>query len=274
MRLTHPHFGSSTSKNSSSCPRKERISLTRIFARRSPSYDFFDPAVFGLQRVWHRSLGTSNPEGGGHRITKFSELIWTQPQTLRHYMSLGGLRLPEWWTLAGRAQVSSRIMPTRVSVSSSASRRRCCWEAPRSRIALGTSTCQPRPVRYLNITDKFTKNALAIEVERSMTGDDIVTVLERLIMVHGAPGFGRMDDGTEMTSNAVADWCRFPPAGITFIDPDSPWQNATVESFTGWLRVLPMVVGHAGDRGLAAECGVWPVMVVDVEPAGQGGAAG
>lgn len=40
-----------------------------------------------------------------------------------------------------------------------------------------------------------------------MSGDDIVTILEALINVYGAPEFPRMDNDTEMTSNAVADWC-------------------------------------------------------------------
>lgn len=97
-------------------------------------------------------------------------------------------------------------------------------------------TADCRTLKYLNITDEFTKHALAIEVERSMTGGDIVTVLKRLIMIHAAPRFVRMDNGTEMTSNAVADWCRFSPTGIAFIEPGSPWQNAYVESFTGRLR--------------------------------------
>ena len=68
-----------------------------------------------------------------------------------------------------------------------------------------------RALKYLNITDEFSKEALAIEVERSMSGDDIVTVMEALINVHGAPKFVRMDNGTEMTSKTVADWCRFSP---------------------------------------------------------------
>lgn len=45
-----------------------------------------------------------------------------------------------------------------------------------------------------------------------------------------------MDNGTEMTSNAKADWCRFTPSGFAFIDPGSPWQNAYIESFNGKLR--------------------------------------
>ena len=96
-----------------------------------------------------------------------------------------------------------------------------------------TSDC--RELKYLNITDEFSKEALAIAVERSMSGDDIVTILDRLINVHGAPELVRMDNGTEMTSNAVADWCRLSPSNISFIDPGSPWQNAYVESFNGKL---------------------------------------
>lgn len=93
-----------------------------------------------------------------------------------------------------------------------------------------------RTLKYLNITDEFTKTALAIDVERSMTGDDIVNVLERLIAIHGAPEFVRMDNGTEMTSNAIMDWCEFSPANVAYIDPGAPWQNAYVESFNGKLR--------------------------------------
>jgi putative transposase len=59
-----------------------------------------------------------------------------------------------------------------------------------------TSNC--KVLKYLNITDEFSKEVLTIEVERSMSGDDIVTILETLINIHGAPEFVRMDNGTEM----------------------------------------------------------------------------
>jgi len=69
-----------------------------------------------------------------------------------------------------------------------------------------------------------------------MSGDDTVTILERLINVHGAPELVRMDNGTEMTSNTVADWCRFSASEISFKDVGSLWQNAYVESLNGKLR--------------------------------------
>lgn len=91
-------------------------------------------------------------------------------------------------------------------------------------------------LKFLNITDKFTKTALAIDVERSMTGDDIVAVLECQVTIHGAPECVRMDNGTEMTPNAIMDWCEFSPANIFYIDPGAPWQSAYMESFNGKLR--------------------------------------
>ena len=50
------------------------------------------------------------------------------------------------------------------------------------------------------------------------------------------PVFIRMDNGPEMTCNAIADWCRFSTTGSVFIEPGAPWQNAFVESFNGKLR--------------------------------------
>jgi putative transposase len=73
-------------------------------------------------------------------------------------------------------------------------------------------------------------------LKRSKTGDDLVRVLERLIAIYGSPTYIRMDNGTEMTCNYVADWCRFSPTGIIFIDPGSLWQNPFIESFDGKLR--------------------------------------
>jgi len=42
-------------------------------------------------------------------------------------------------------------------------------------------------------------------VERSITGDHLVRILDRLVAVHEHPQFIRMDKGLEMTCNAIAD---------------------------------------------------------------------
>lgn len=98
-------------------------------------------------------------------------------------------------------------------------------------------TSDGRRLRYLNVVDEFTRQVLATHVARSITADRTVEVLEELVETRGeAPGFIRSDNGPELTSHALADWCRFSGAGAAFIEPGSPWQNAYVESLNSRLR--------------------------------------
>lgn len=98
-------------------------------------------------------------------------------------------------------------------------------------------TSDGRRLRYLNVVDEFTREVLATHVARSITADRTVEVLEELVETRGeAPGFIRSDNGPELTSHALADWCRFSGTGAAFIEPGSPWQNAYVESLNSRLR--------------------------------------
>lgn len=98
-----------------------------------------------------------------------------------------------------------------------------------------TTNC--KTLKLLNITDEFTKEALAITVARSITSDATVNVLEAIVNKRGAaPEFLRMDNGTELTANALRDWCRFSGSGSVYIEPGSPWENPFIESFNGKLR--------------------------------------
>ncbi len=94
-----------------------------------------------------------------------------------------------------------------------------------------------RTIKMLNVIDEFTREALAIEVDRSIDADHVVAVLERLAAQRGsAPVYVRFDNGPEFVAHAVADWCRFTGTNSVFIDPGSPWQNAWIESFNGKFR--------------------------------------
>jgi putative transposase len=89
----------------------------------------------------------------------------------------------------------------------------------------------------LNVIDEFTREALAIDVNRAIDADGVVEVLDRLaLQQQGAPNYVRFDNGPEFVAHAVNDWCRFNGTGSLFIDPGSPWQNAWIESFNGRLR--------------------------------------
>lgn len=115
-----------------------------------------------------------------------------------------------------------------------------CLIAPNALWALDFQfdvTADGRTLKMLNVIDEFTREALAIEVDRSIDADAVVAVLDRLAILRGgAPAFLRFDNGPEFIAHAVADWCRFNRCDSIFIDPGSPWQNAWIESFNSRFR--------------------------------------
>jgi putative transposase len=87
-------------------------------------------------------------------------------------------------------------------------------------------TSDGKMLKFLNVIDEFTREAIARDVERSIDADGVVRCLDRLAKEQGAPKYLRFDNGPEFIAYAVADWCRFNGTDTVFIDPGSPWQNA------------------------------------------------
>jgi hypothetical protein len=56
------------------------------------------------------------------------------------------------------------------------------------------------------MVDEFTKEALAMEVGRSITVNRIIDVIGRLVVTHGAREHLRIDNGPELLSWALRDW--------------------------------------------------------------------
>ena len=90
--------------------------------------------------------------------------------------------------------------------------------------------------KILPVVDEFTKEVLATNVERSITGLDVCILLDRLVAVHGIPKHLRMDNGPEFISKVLANWCDYNGSKTAFIDPGSPWQNGVAESFNDKMR--------------------------------------
>ena len=57
-----------------------------------------------------------------------------------------------------------------------------------------------------------------------------------LIERRGKPGMIVSDNGTELTSNAILDWCAAHQVEWHYIAPGKPMQNDFVESFNGRVR--------------------------------------
>lgn len=97
-------------------------------------------------------------------------------------------------------------------------------------------TADFRRLKLANIVDEFTREGPAMEVNRSMTADQLVSVIERLVAERGAPEHLRMDNGPELLAWALRDWCRMSGTRTIYIEPGSPWENPYVESFNSRSR--------------------------------------
>lgn len=93
-----------------------------------------------------------------------------------------------------------------------------------------------RRFRCLTITDLFTHESPAIEVDVSLTGDCVADVLNRLKMSQALPKAIICDNGTEFTSKVMDQWAFENKVELKFIQPGKPNQNAYCESFNARLR--------------------------------------
>jgi putative transposase len=64
-----------------------------------------------------------------------------------------------------------------------------------------------RQFRILNVVDDVTRECLAAVPDTSICGKRVVRELTDLIAVRGKPDMIVSDNGTELTSNAVLEWC-------------------------------------------------------------------
>jgi putative transposase len=93
-----------------------------------------------------------------------------------------------------------------------------------------------RRIRALNVVDDCTREALAIEVDTSISGSRVTRVLDRIADERGLPKTIVMDNGTELTSLAMLAWAARHRVQLHYIAPGKPTQNAFVESFNGKFR--------------------------------------
>jgi len=97
-------------------------------------------------------------------------------------------------------------------------------------------TSDGRSFRILSILDEYTRECLAILVERHITSQDVIDQLYDLFLLRGVPEHIRSDNGPEFTSKAVREWLTRVGVKTLFIEPGSPWENGYIESFNGKLR--------------------------------------
>lgn len=114
-------------------------------------------------------------------------------------------------------------------------------------------------LEWLPILDEYTRECLSLEVESSISAEDVVTTLERLVEERGAPEYLRSDNGPEPSgarcqkawafcpqgstggcwqfiAKAVKEWIASKGFATLYIEPGAPWQNPYSESFNARFR--------------------------------------
>ena len=93
-----------------------------------------------------------------------------------------------------------------------------------------------RKFRMLNLIDEFTRECLAVQVNRKLNSTDVLDVLSDQFILRGVPGHIRSDNGPEFIANALAQWAQSKGIALQHIQPGKPTQNAYVERFNKTYR--------------------------------------
>ena len=97
-------------------------------------------------------------------------------------------------------------------------------------------TSNGKAFRMLTVVDEYTRECLAIRVERKLGSAQVLETLTELFLQRGPPAHIRSDNGPEFCAETVKRWLKRLEVNTLFIEPGSPWENGYIESFNGKLR--------------------------------------
>jgi len=93
-----------------------------------------------------------------------------------------------------------------------------------------------RPIKIMTVIDEYSRESLAMVVDRKIKSNDVLFCLSDLFLIYGVPNHIRSDNGPEFTAKLVREWLERIGVKTLFIEPGSPWENGYNESFNGKLR--------------------------------------
>ena len=114
-----------------------------------------------------------------------------------------------------------------------ATRANQCW----SMDFVSDKLADGRSFRIFTMIDQFTRECVALEADRSMTGKKVVEALEGAKPDRGSlPESITVDNGSEFSGRALEAWAIANDVQLRFIRPGRPVENGFIESFNGRLR--------------------------------------
>jgi len=97
-------------------------------------------------------------------------------------------------------------------------------------------TSDGRSFRILTVIYEYTRECLALLIDRCIASQDVIDQLFNLFVLRGIPEHIRSDNGTEFTAREIRKWLSRLGVKTLFIEPGSPWEDGYIESFNGKLR--------------------------------------
>ena len=149
--------------------------------------------------------------------------VWNHKRVYRVYCQLG---------LKHKRRTKKRVPVRTHRPLGTAPEANCIWALDFVHDALYVG----RRFRTLNILDEGVREALAIEIDTSLTGERVVRTLEQIIAWRGKPAAIRCDNGPEFLSQIFVDWCKRQDIEIRYIQPGKPNQNGYIERFNRTYR--------------------------------------
>ena len=126
-----------------------------------------------------------------------------------------------------------------VKVPQKKRKRRCSAQHPNDVRAwdfVFDRTVSGSPLKWLSIVDEYTRECVALKVDRSITSEDVIDTLADLFATRGVPRCIRSDNGPEFVATTVRDWLEGLEIDALYIQPGSPWENGYAESFHARFR--------------------------------------
>ena len=91
-------------------------------------------------------------------------------------------------------------------------------------------------LKMLTMLDEYTRQCVAIRVERQIRSEQVLATLWQAMTTYGIPQHIRSDNGSEFIAQKIQHWLRENKIKTLYIDPGSPWQNGYIESFHSRFR--------------------------------------
>lgn len=195
--------------------------------RSTQRYKCLNPGKDDALKKRMRSIVKANPKWGCpavHDVLKREGLVINKKRTERVYYREEMLSLRRRKRRRKAAHI--RLVIPKIT------RPNECWAMD----FVHDSLWNGRKIRILNVIDVFTKEALKIEIDTSISGEHVTRVLDRIAEQRGLPNFITTDNGPEFRSIAMDRWAYKNQVKMDFIRPGKPVDNCYVESFNSRFR--------------------------------------